>query len=103
LVTWVIATSEIAITDSAPIGIALPMIAAMVATNSASRCQASGLTWAGAGITNQIKRPMPRATADGISLGREDSVMASPFGFGAAAGSQPGRGMYGASMAPTLT
>ena len=68
LVTPVTATSAIASTDSAPIGIALPMIAAIVPTNSASRCQASGVTPSGTGTTNQISRPIATATAIGIGL-----------------------------------
>ena len=68
LVTPVSATSVIARIDSAPIGMALPMMAAIVATNSASRCQAFGATPSGTGMTNQISRPIAQATAAGISL-----------------------------------
>ena len=73
LVTPVSATSAIARIDSAPIGMALPMIAAMVATNSASRCQAFGATPSGTGMTNQMSRPMAQATAAGTGL--------NPIGF----------------------
>jgi hypothetical protein len=60
-VTSVMATSAIAITETAPIGKALPMMAAMVPVNSASRCQASGVTFSGTGITNQISAPTEMA------------------------------------------
>ena len=44
LVTPVTATNVTATIDSAPIGIALPIMAAMVPTNNASRCQAFCVT-----------------------------------------------------------
>ena len=60
----------IAITDSAPIGIALPMIAAMVPMNSANRCQALGDTLSGTGATNQIRSARPIAMALGTGFGK---------------------------------
>ena len=68
LVTPVTATSAMATMDSAPIGIALPMMAAMVATNSASRCQALAVTPAGTGMTNQMISAIATATAAGSGL-----------------------------------
>ena len=53
---------------SAPIGMALPMMATMVPTNSASRCQALAVTPSGTGMTNQISRPIATATAAGSGL-----------------------------------
>ena len=52
----------------APIGKTLPIIAAMVPTNKASKCHALGATPSGTGITNQINNVMPTAMATGISL-----------------------------------
>src|SRR5512133_4022495 len=69
-VTCVMATRDMATIDNAPIGMTLPMMAAMVPMNSASRCQALGLTLSGTGTTNQIRRVMPTAMAVGIGLGR---------------------------------
>src|SRR5665811_1013031 len=77
-VTPVLATKEMATIDKAPIGMALPMMAAMVPINNASRCQASGLTLARTGMTNQIRRVMPTAMAVGIGLGRELLSIALP-------------------------
>src|SRR5471030_3228871 len=54
LVTPVSATSAMAMMEMAPMGRALPIIAAIVPTNSARRCHALGVTSCGAGITNQI-------------------------------------------------
>ena len=79
LVTRVSATSAIATIDSAPIGMALPMMAAMVPTNSASRCQASDVTPSGTGTTNQINRPSAMAMAVGSGL----NPMGSPRMTGA--------------------
>src|SRR5665647_1308046 len=75
-VTSVIATKEMATIDKAPIGMALPMMAAMVPINNASKCHASGLTLSGTGMTNQIRRAMPIATAVGMGLGREGLFIA---------------------------
>ena len=68
LVTPVAATSAIAIIDTAPIGKALPIIAAIVPTNSANKCQALGSTPWGTGITNQMIRVI--ATAIKVGIGR---------------------------------
>src|SRR5450631_2600415 len=54
LVTPVMATSAMAMTAKAPIGIALPMMATMVPVNKANRCHALGVTPAGTGMTNQM-------------------------------------------------
>ncbi|MND82397.1 hypothetical protein D3C80_742260 [compost metagenome] len=66
LVTPVTATKVIAIIAIAPIGIALPMIAAITPTNIANKCHASGSTPAGTGITNQINNVINKE----ISVGR---------------------------------
>jgi hypothetical protein len=51
--------------------------------NRASKCQASGVTFSGTGMPNQIKRPMPMAIADGTSLGKDELFIALTFqGFG---------------------
>src|SRR5450830_1364208 len=71
-VTSVMATKEMATIDKAPIGMALPMMAAMVPINSASKCQALGLTLSGTGMTNQIRRVMATAIALGMGLGRRN-------------------------------
>ena len=67
-VTPVKATKEMAIMANAPIGRALPIIATMVATNSANKCQALSVTPSGVGITNQIIKPMAMANRVGIGL-----------------------------------
>ncbi|BET79821.1 hypothetical protein GBFDFA_03015 [Edwardsiella anguillarum] len=79
-VTPVRATSAIATTETAPIGSALPIMAAMVPTNSASSCQALALTPAGAGIINQRVRVIASAIRagrgfNGVSL----SIGCHPF------------------------
>ena len=68
LVTPVTATSMMATIDSAPIGIALPIIAAITPTNIAKRCHACGVTPAGTGTANQISSANPTATAAGSGL-----------------------------------
>src|SRR5258705_9205189 len=68
LVTPVIATSAIAITDSEPSGIALLMMPTMVPMNSANRCQALGVTPAGTGTTNQMASVRHTTTAQGTGL-----------------------------------
>ena len=75
LVTPVIATSAMAMMEMAPIGSALPMMAAMVATNRASRCQAFSVTPCGTGTTNQISSP--RATD--IAMGRRLKPICTRF------------------------
>ena len=84
LVTSVIATRAMATIDSAPIGMALPMMAAMVATNSASRCHALGATPSGTGMTNQISRPMPTAMA--MEVGLNPMRLSPDSGWAARAG-----------------
>ena len=68
LVTPVNATSITATIDNAPMGIALPIIAAITPTNIARRCHACGVTPVGTGMTNQISRASPTATAAGTGL-----------------------------------
>ena len=63
-VTPVTATSVMARMDSAPMGMTLPMMAAITPTNMASRCHAWGLTPAGAGISQ-----MPSASATAMAAG----------------------------------
>ena len=67
-VTLVMATSIMARIDSAPMGMALPMMAAITPTNSANRCQALGVTPCGTGMTNQINSVSTTATAIGMGL-----------------------------------
>ena len=67
-VTPVIATSIIAIIERAPIGIALPIIAAITPTNIANKCHACGVTPSGTGMTNQISKAKPSAIAVGKGL-----------------------------------
>lgn len=50
LVTPVTATNAIAIIETAPIGSALPIMAAIVPTKRANKCQALGSTPSGMGI-----------------------------------------------------
>src|SRR5574344_263423 len=66
LVTPVTATSAMAMMDSAPMGSALPMMAAMVPTNSASKCQALGVTPSGTGMM----KPMTSHRANAIAVGK---------------------------------
>src|SRR3989338_7742325 len=65
LVTPVMATKAMAIMARAPMGMALPMIAAMVPMNMANRCHALAETPAGTGMTNQMTSAMPTATQAG--------------------------------------
>ena len=81
LVTPVNATSAIAITPIAPIGNALPMIAAMVAIKSANKCQALGLTPAGTGMTNQINAPITKAMIRGTILTSDFIVCDAHYTF----------------------
>ena len=81
LVTPVTATSATAIIDSAPMGMALPMMAAMVPTNSASRCQALGVTPSGTGMTNQISSAIATAMAAGSGLKPMHSPFVEPSGM----------------------
>ena len=67
-VTPVTATNMMAIIDNAPIGITLPIIAAITPTNNANKCHACGVTSFGAGITNQINNVKPTAIAAGMGL-----------------------------------
>ena len=71
-VTPLAATIEIAITEIAPIGMALPMIATIVPTNIASMSQAFGVSPSGKGITSQINRVV--ATAIAVDQGLKGSV-----------------------------
>ena len=68
LVTPVSATTVMAMIARAPMRMVLPMMAAMVATKIASRCQASGLTPSGTGITNQSASPRVTETRAGSGL-----------------------------------
>ena len=68
LVTPVIATSIMAMMDIAPIGIALPIMAAITPTNIANKCQACGETPSGIGIINQMIKPNASAMAEGMGL-----------------------------------
>lgn len=68
LVTPVTATRAMAITETAPIGIALPMMAMMVPINSASSCQALGATPSGTGMRNQMISVAARAHREGSGL-----------------------------------
>src|SRR5690606_36774804 len=76
LVTPVIATSVIAMMECAPIGMNLPMIAAIVPMNSASICQALGLTPSGTGITDQITRVIATATIAGTGMNDSTLIIA---------------------------
>ncbi|CAI2474060.1 Uncharacterised protein [Serratia ficaria] len=67
-VTPVTATSAMAITATAPIGIALPMMAMMVPINSASSCQALGATPSGTGMKNQTISVEATAHREGTGL-----------------------------------
>src|SRR5262249_18264062 len=69
LVTPVMATSAIAMTDSEPSGIALLMMPTMVPMNNANKCQAFGGTPSGTGMTNQISSVRQTTMADGRGLG----------------------------------
>ena len=68
LVTPVKATSVIASTAIAPIGIALPIIATIVPTNSANKCHAFNDTPSGGGTINQKINTMPIEINPGIIL-----------------------------------
>src|SRR3954451_9193814 len=68
LVTPVIATSVIAMTDNEPSGIALLMMPTMVPMNSANRCQAFGVTPAGIGTRNQMTSVRQTTSAQGMGL-----------------------------------
>ena len=68
VVTPVSATSMMAIMDSAPIGMALPMMAAITPVNMASRCHACGVTPAGTGTRNQMANASPTAMLIGTGL-----------------------------------
>ncbi|VDY35830.1 Uncharacterised protein [Morganella morganii] len=68
LVTPVRATRAIATMETAPIGIALPIIAAIVPTKSASRCQALGSTPSGTGTANQIIQVIRTAIKEGTGF-----------------------------------
>ena len=81
-VTPVNATKLMAIIARAPIGSALPMMATMVATKRANKCQALSVTPAGVGITNQMIRPMAIAIIVGMGLKgsfSENSDIIKPF------------------------
>ena len=67
-VTPVTATSVMATIDSAPMGMALPMMAAITPTNIASRCQARGVTPCGTGMANAISSASASAMPAGKSL-----------------------------------
>ena len=68
LVTPVSATKVMPKIAIAPMGMALPMMPAMMPTNNAKRCHASGDTPCGTGMTNQIISVSASATAAGIGL-----------------------------------
>ena len=81
-VTPVNATKLMAIIANAPIGRALPMIATMVATNKANKCQALSVTPSGVGMTNQMIKPMAIASIVGKGLKgsfSENSDIIKPF------------------------
>src|SRR5450631_813246 len=70
LVTPVMATSAMAMTANAAMGIALPMIATIVPVNRANRCHALGVTPAGTGMTNQMTSVSTITNAVGSGLGK---------------------------------
>ena len=78
-VTCVTATSITAIIDNAPIGIALPIIAAITPTNIDNKCQACGVTPSGTGMTNQINNAKPSAIAAGMGLKPILFITYTPF------------------------
>ena len=67
-VTPVSATKVTEITAIAPIGNTLPIIATIVPTNNANKCQALGVTPVGTGMTNQISNVIKTAIAAGMGL-----------------------------------
>jgi hypothetical protein len=72
LVTPLAATIAMAIIEMAPMGIALPIIAAIVPTKIASISQASEVRPSGSGIASHISRVI--ATAIAVGKGLKGSV-----------------------------
>ena len=90
LVTPVMATRAMATMDRAPMGMALPMIAAMVPMNRARRCQALGVTPWGTGMTNQISSVMAMATKAGTPFSDSFFMINSPSCYSDPAGKPEG-------------